>query len=273
MSWQTINKKIEEIFDLQQQLVAKIQSEELRIILNRNKKYGNIKSSKIRELKNALLEHQIRITPYQMIIFNKVKRLTANSFKEELYINIPQNIESANNYVNELKEKFELAIKSLELIIGLENLSFIENDAIDFSKSVYTRKTEIENNIYLEYVLHITPIKETEFINLINSKIKEFIKTLSVEEKQNLLLEIFTLSYDRNAFDYFNGSKVINILASKKNYTPTQYLLESSRYEIYKQLLDNMYKHLLKETKLEMIYEEFKIIFETEIYKQKVIKK
>ena len=113
MDWQVISTKVQEILDLQQQLIAKMQTEEIRMVLDRNNKYKDMTHPEISKLNNALLEHKIRVTAYQMIIFNKVNSLTAKAFKEALYVYMPKKLEEANDYVNELLEKFELAVKSL----------------------------------------------------------------------------------------------------------------------------------------------------------------
>ena len=272
MNWQLITEKVQEIFELQQRLIAKIQTEEIKMILDRNHKYKDMDSLKIKKLNNALLEHQISITPYQMIIFSKANVLTNNAFREALYAHMPKKLEVAINYVDELIEKFELALESLDIVIALERLSTVEYSEVDFSKSIYSHKVDVENNIYLECVPHVAKDKENEFRATVSSRIKEFKKSLSAEEKQNLLLEMFTLSYDRNAFDFINNLKIVNMLANKNRYTTEQYMAESTRYDIYITVLRDMDKHALMTMPLETIYEEFKPILEADLYK-KVIKK
>ncbi len=272
MNWELITEKVLEIFELQQQLISKMQKIEIKTMLDRNNKYKDMNSLKTKKLNNALLENQIRITPYQMIIFNKVNILTNSNFREALYAHMPKNLEEASNYINELIEKFELALNSLEIVIALEKLSTVEYSEVDFSKSIYSHKVDCENNIYLECVPNIARDGEQGFRNTVNSRIKEFKESLSPDEKQNLLLEMFTLSYDRNAFDFINGLNIVNTLSNNNKYTTEQYVAESTRYDIYKMVLIDMDKHALMISPLEKIYEEFKTILETDLYK-KVIKK
>lgn len=271
MDWQKIMDKTLEIAELQQELLLKSQDEIINQIVKRKEKYLDKGAIDIQSLNNAILEHQIVITPYQITILSKINDLSLNTDPQSIYINMPESYEDAKEYVANLKDKYQLAIKSFDLVMAIENISKTEyNFNYQFDKSIYAKKRNIENEIFLNFILNHKEINKEMLEILINNKIREFITSLSVDEKKQLLLESLTLSYDRNVFDFLDKQQLIIGLLSKEKSNLNDLVIA---YNYYKNFLNYLENHNLLKMSLSEICDEYKLIYETDIFNQKNIKK
>lgn len=271
MDWQKIMDQILEILELQQELLLKSQDDIINQITKRKEKYLDKGAINIRSLNNAILEHQIAITPYQITILSKLNELSLNVDPQSIYINLPESYLEAEKYVANLKDKYQQAIKSFDLVIAIENISKTEyNFSYQFDKSIYAKKRSIENQIFMNLMLNHREINKEKLEILINNKIREFNTSLSDDEKKQLLLESLTLSYDRNAFDFFNKQELIIGLLSKRKSNLANIVIA---YNYYKNFLFNLENHNLLKMSLSEICDEYKMIYETDIFNQKNIKK
>ena len=269
MDWQEIMEKAIEINELQQILSSKANSLIINKIIDRNNKYANNLILNLKTLNNGLLEHQVSITPYQIIILKKINEMSLDANSQSIYINLPETQEEAEKYILELENKYNLANKCFDLVINLESISTIENDSeYNYENSIYAKILEIKINIFIDIINNINKNRENveEHKKLIESNIKKL--NLSKEEKKKLYIETFTLSYDRNAFEYIYVQKKLlnhfNIIDSVKNL---------NKYFNYKNLLNTVMCIPFVEMSLQEIYDEFKIIYETDLVKQKINKK
>jgi len=269
MNWQEIMEQVLEINQLQDQVLIKSQSEIIKQIINKKQKYFNNKCVDLKSLNNAVLEHKLKLTPYQIIIIEKINSLSLNTNIKQIYINMPDSQEEAEKYVKQLKEKYQLAINCFNLIIDIEKISETEY-VFDypFENSIYAKRTDLENELFFYCMLNTNVKNQEKLILIISNKQKQFMNSLSKEENKKLLVESLALSYDRNVYDYFNGQS--NILKAARNTS-----IESAEviYNNYKNLLINLNNINLSKISLSKIYNHFKIIYETEFFNQKIKKK
>ena len=184
---------------------------------------------------------------------------------------MPESYEEAEKYVANLKDKYQLAIKSFDLVIDIESISKTEYTfSYQFDNSIYAKKRNIENEIFLNFILNHKEINKEMLEILINNKIREFITSLSVDEKKQLLLESLTLSYDRNVFDFLDKQQLIIGLLSKEKSNLDDLVIA---YNYYKNFLNYLENHNLLKMSLSEICDEYKLIYETDIFNQKNIKK
>lgn len=274
MDWQQIMEQILEINDLQQEVLLKSNNSVIRKIVERHNKYGNDTNFDKRTLNNAILEHQIDITLYQVVILKKINELKLDTSHHSIYINMPETEIEAEKYVTELKKKYELANKCFDLVIDIETLSNIEYESNSkFEDTEYASKIRFENDLFQNYILNIISIGKENIKSKIISKQQEFLNSLSLDQKKNLFLQLFTLSYDKNSFEYFNQDNLIIKIGKERNYNLPQIAALSSSYQDYRKLLTVLENERIEKQPLENTYDEFKIIYETEFFKQKVNKK
>lgn len=269
MNWQEIMDQVLEINELQEQVLLKSQNKIIKEIVKREQKYLANKHIDLTSLNNAVLEHKLQLTPYQVTILAKINNLSLTTNIQEIYINMPESLEEAEKYIIKIKEEYQLVINCFDLIMNIEKMTETEYDFnYPFKDSIYAKKVELENKLYFDCIIknNITNLDKLELI-IISSQ-KQFLSSLKESEKKQLMLETLVLSYERNAFDYFNGIKVIQKTASNCSMESAEEI-----YNIYLSLLLNLKIQILKNMSLNDIYDELKIIYETEFFKQKIKKK
>lgn len=275
LTWQEIMNQVVEINELLQQILVKSNNMIIKEITDRYSKYGNGLSLELRTLNNAVLEHQITITPYQIIILEKVNNLSLDTDMKKIYANIPTNQEEATKYVMGLKEKYNLANNCLDLVMNIERLTQIEYVPSEaFEKSEYAKKFNFEEEMFSEYIKSDKTKEQLEnFKNDIIIKQKEYIEKLPLDKKKDLLIQTLTLSYDRNAFVFINEASTIIKICNQNNYNELGSLAISSLHDKYKKLFNIIEMLRLTKMPLQEIYDEFNLIYETEFFKQKINKK
>lgn len=270
MNWQEIMEQVLEINELQQELLLKSQNPIIKKITDRKEKYLEQNNFNIKSLNNAILEHQIMITPYQITILIKINNLSLNTDSQSIYINMPESQEEATKYVMDLKAKYELAIKCFDLVMDIETLSRTEYIFdYPFESSIYSQKKNLEDEIFLKCILEHKPINLKMFENPIVNKLKSFLTSLSTEEKKKLFLESLTLSYDRNVFNYLHKEKTILEICFKKKDNLRSFDRLGIIYNLYHQFLVKLENRTLLRMSLSDVYNEFKVIYDTPILKQK----
>lgn len=266
MEWKQILDVVPEIIQLQEEIKLKLASPILKEIVNKRKKYSNLKN--LKSLNNAVLENQLKNTPYQMIILEKINTLLLPIDSQAIYMHMPKKQEEAEKYVIELKQRFVLGNACFDLIMDIERISEIEYKFTDpVENSTYAKMVELETKLFSKFVNN-----QTDSNNLtteIQKNKVEYVQSLSKEEKQSLLIEFLSLSYDRNQFDYFSGLKTI-IQNSPSESQITSY---EEAYNAYNRLILSINLKILMETPLQEVYNYFKLIYETDFFKQKLKKK
>lgn len=273
MNWQEIREQVLEINDLQQNLLIKSNNQVIKEIICRGKKYCNDINFNIKTLNNAVLEHQINLTSYQLIIIEKITELSLDTSNQIIFKNMLKTEEAAK-YIIELKEKYELANNCFNLIMDIEALSKVEYEATNkFETSEYAKKVKNENELFEKINDDFLNLDLEIYKNILINNQKEYINALNIDRKKNLLLQSLTLSYDRNAFEFFNEELLIEKLRRVNNYNINQSYLIRNFYHNYKNSLSLANKMIIINAPLQEIYNEFKIIYETDFFKQKIRKK
>lgn len=275
MDWQEIKNQMAEINDLIQQLSSKANNKVITEIINRYKKYCNDPSLELRTLNNAILEHQISITPYQIIILEKIMKLNLTTNIEKIYKNMPNTPEEAEKYIQDLKEKYILANNCSDLVINIEKLSKIEYQSTEpFEKSEYAKKFQLEEDMFYEYIKDKNVEQSTDILQTnIVDKLKQYLNKLSPEEKKNLLIQTLALSYDKNAYISLYKTELISKIWNENYYNELLFIDTVLIYNKYVELFRTIERLMLSQTELEDIYNEFKVIYETAYFKQKINKK
>lgn len=274
MKWQQIKEKALEINELQQAILAKSKNYLMNEIKIRNERYCNDKEINLRSLNNAILEHKIEITPYQIIIINKINALNLDLNYESIYENMPKTEELAGRYILELEKTYELINKSFDLIIDIEKLSEIEyKPDNDYENTEYANKVITGDRLFQDTYESLLSMSSVEFVNTFINEYKKYMDSLNLERKTELFLETFTLSYDKYSFEYFNEVSLIQKIGSKRNNKLKQLSLLSLMYSRHKNswLLAELVNY--ENISLQELYDNFKLIYNTEFFKQKINKK
>lgn len=269
MDWQEIMKEVLEITELQQEVVIKSQNQVIKEITARNKNYCNNPNFHIKSLNNAVLEQKITITPYQIMIIKKINELSLPANHNSIYINMPIKEPEAAKYVNNLKKQYELANNCLDLVMDIEKLSEIEYDPENgYENSEYAKRVKAGDKILQDLKNYFLSLTSKDYQNILIHEYKKYIGSLDTERKTNLLIETFTLSYNKNAFEYFNKEVLIQnmVLESHSNLRHLHTL--SGLYDKFRQSLILAEIMTLTEMPLEEIYNNFKLINEKEVFKQ-----
>ncbi len=264
MTWEDIFKQISEISDLQNSLMTKLDNPMLKTIMDRNKKYGN-QELDLKTLNNALLEHKIEITPYQIVIFRKLNELELPKTISLVYQQMPVDLENAKKYVLDLVEKYNLVINCADLVLMLEKLTEVEYPA-EFIENEYTKKVATENKIFIDYMKG--KLQSNEIETSLFKFYEQYANSLPENQMKELLLQTFCLSYSKNTFAFFNFFQVASQLS--KNLPQKRMLMGISNYQ---KIVKNCEIRFLNKMSLEQIYEKFKLIFETDLVKQNINKK
>lgn len=206
MNWNEVTNKLVEIESLQQLLKIKASDPKGKEIIARYHKYKDITEDGINSLKNAVLENQIRKTPFQCILLSVVINERIPLTMEEIYPSMSDNLEKTISYLNNLQKKYEDIIKIFDIVFKIEELSQTElTTTPDYENGVYIKVLNKYNEIFLKFYQK----DEKEFTLLIENTTKELMENLSETEKSKLLQEMIPLSYDRNAFTYIDEIKTV----------------------------------------------------------------
>lgn len=274
MEWQEIKNQAIEVLELHHDILAKYDNTVIAEIKNRNNNYCLNPDLDIRNLKNGALEHQVMITPYQIIIIKKVEDIIQQSQSEIKALTTKNNPEEAYKCVNELKQTFELTSKCLDLVINIEKLSKMEYEPQEgYENSEYANLIQKENSIFdkARQMVPITPYEEYE--QFLKKNLEEHLRGLSIEAKQNLFIETFTLSYSKNSYEWFAKEKLLLDMSNKNNYSVQQHHILEKLYIQYQKGLAGTKKLMLLNMPIQSLYDELKVIYDTDIFKQKIMKK
>ncbi len=264
MNWDEIFDQAAEIINLQFKLDEKINHSTIQKILFRNQKYC-VSEMDYKSLNNAVLEHQIDITPYQILILRKINELSLKLDTNSIYVNMPNDLEQAYNYIAQLKEDYLLAIHCFDLVIDLETLSTIEYQD-DFQNNEYTRKRQMEDKLFLGAL--DKKIEYSVLEEVIIGEHNKYLQSLSQEQKKELILQTFCLSYSRNVFSYFDIQKVaLNSASTKYDFEFVYNALFTFQKGIKACELLNMTR-----MNLSNLYGELRIIYDTDLLQQKIHK-
>lgn len=206
MNWNDVTNKLVEIESLQQLLKMKASDPKGKEIIARYHKYKDITEDGINSLKNAVLENQIRKTPFQCILLSVVINERIPRTMEEIYDSMSDDLEKTINYLNNLQKKYEDIIKIFDIVFKIEELSQTELTTVpDYENGVYIKVLNKYNAAFLEFLQQ--DVKESA--TLIKNTTKELMENLSKNERSKLLQETIPLSYDRNAFTYIDEIKTV----------------------------------------------------------------
>ena len=273
MNWQEIMEQIAEIDELQQDFSIKLNNPAILEIISRFEKYCNNKKLDLKSLNNAILEHKIMITPYQIIILEKIMSPIPDLNLQSIYANMSEKKEEVTKYVIELKKEYELANKSIDLVIDLETITSMEYEINnDFQNTEYAKKVGSQTDYFEKEWTNFPNIPAEMWKNTLIERLKKYLNELSRESKQDLFVETFALSYDRNLFEFLNKEKLMmRIIRTIKSNKLDIFSLEHI-YNKYRECLTQIEISLLNKMSLQEMYDEFKIIYETDFFKQKVNK-
>lgn len=267
MNWQKILEQIAEINDIYCEINAKLESDDITRIFERNDKYTKNQNIKIND---GIQDNQVNVLPYQMTMLHKVIEILKTKPLANMYSQIPTDLEEATNYISSFKKEGELLLNVINMVIDIEKLAQTEYRASNyFQDTEYAKKVYFENGLFLNYYLK-APLEQYEICSrIIKTKLDEYLEKLTLEQKQTLIIETLALSYDRNAFEHLNNYKLfrsMNLYPKPENPTYIKYLL-------FKECLINTELTSLYNKELSEIYNEFKVMYETEFLKEKVLKK
>ena len=190
MNWNDVTNKLVEIESLQQLLTIKISDSKNKEIIVRYNKYHDITKDSINKLNNAVLENQIRKTPFQFILLSVVMNEKIPLTMEEIYDSMSDNLETTISYLNNLQKKYEDMIKIFDIVFKIEELSQTELTTVpDYENGVYIKVLNKYNAAFLEFLQQ--DVKESA--SLIKNTTKELMENLSKNEKSKLLQEMIPL--------------------------------------------------------------------------------
>lgn len=205
MTWEEIYNLIIEIQQLTEEIKNKYNTPVIKDILTRYNKYYCVEVNfDINSLKDAVLETKIKNSVIQANILGKITSDPLNM--EEIYKNLPYDLNECQIYVTSLKEKYEATNDCIDLVLEIENLSEIEYEAEkDFKDTEYGKMVTYQNQLYEK------TLEKPELLNPIylSAALSHYFDNLTDCEKERLLLESMSLSYDRNCFDFLNRMTMI----------------------------------------------------------------
>lgn len=153
MNWNDVTNKLVEIESLQQLLTIKISDSKSKEIIARYNKYHDITKDSINKLNDAVLENQIRKTPFQFILLSAVMNERIPLTMEEIYDSMSDNLETTISYLNNLQKKYEDMIKIFDIVFKIEELSQIELTTVpDYENGVYIKVLNKYNAAFLEFL-------------------------------------------------------------------------------------------------------------------------
>lgn len=233
MTWNEIYDTVIEIQQLIEEIKIKYNSKAIREILDRYNKYYCVEINfNINSLKDAVLETKIKNSVIQSYIINKINPELLSI--EDIFSHLPCNLSECEQHVNSLKEKYEAVNNCIDLVLEIESLAEIEYETDkDFKDTEYGKMINYQNKLYEK------TLEKAELLNPIylSAPLTDYFNTLTDKEKETLLLESVSLSYNRNCFDVLN--KMIMIYNTQKTLiiNPEE---AKSYYKIYKGLVKSL---------------------------------
>lgn len=270
MDWKTIYDTIYEIQNLQEECQLKIKNPIITSISKRYLKYFDKEiSSNTNQLNNAVLENKIKNTKLQREILIKINDLLLPATIDDIYHNLSYDEKECSQYVNDIKQKFELANKCLDLVIELETLSETEYKSEEpFPESEYAKMISHQNQLYFS-ILDNPKLFNQPYIE---ENISNYYESLSLDKKQKLYLESLALSYERNVFNYLN---LIKMSYSSQNHFPNENIYGSAVvYKYYQKfVIDSIMYRYIYSKNISEVYQELNELHTSLIIKQNIKKK
>lgn len=232
MTWNEIYDTVIEIQQLIEEIQIKYNSETIRTIINRYNKYYCVEANFNINIKDAVLKNKIENSFLQAYILNKINPELLSI--EDIFSHLPCNLSECEQHVNSLKEKYEATNKCIDLVLEIEKLSEIEYEIDkDFKDTEYGKMINYQNKLYEK------TLEKAELLNPIylSAPLTDYFNTLTDKEKETLLLESVSLSYNRNCFDVLNKMTMIYKTQKTLIINPEE---AKSYYEIYKGLVKSI---------------------------------
>ena len=267
MNWPQIMKQIDENNIILYEITSKFECEDIENIFARDTEFKKNSNKKVR---NGIIENQLNVLPYQMIMLYKVMAFLKKKSTQDLYSQLSSNLEESANFVKQEKQELEVVLNILNLIIDIEKLAKTEYSAPNnFQDTEYAKKVYFENSLFKNYYLKASPDQYEVCNRIMKVKIDEYLENLPLEQKQTLIIESLALSYDRNAFEHLNvwklfGSMRINPQLEDKGH---------EEYLSFRKSLITIELTDFENKELSEIYDELKVIYESKFFKEKVLKK
>lgn len=279
MTWEEINNKILELNEQIQSFSEKRSSimELAKIIKARQQKLDN--NEDIKNLNNAVLENKMQVTPIQTLLLMKLNELSLSEDMNEIYINIPDSLEECGQFLDRTSKQYQFGENIITLVEKIEILSEIEysNDS-SFEETEYGKLIIFEDNILkkmmtnqnidLLIALNNTVLIKPLMTSTVNT-VKEYISTLPLEKKRELFLQTIQLSYNKNAFIFFQEGKTTYNIRNDIKIRSQLFIL----YNLYHQLLKNSLLEHYNNMPIEELLHDFDIEFINSIAKGQKNKK
>ena len=247
MTEQDIYERILDCQDLLDKIHEKEKVVVIKRIIDRYNKYSESnKPINISTINNAVLENKIKNITIQILLLKKINQMNLPSDYQEIYANLPDNIEEMKKYICNLSESLELVTNCHNLIIEMEMLfeTEYEVDYEEFKDSEYASIIYYYGNIY-EYMVKNNITK----LDYANNMINVYINNLTKAQKQALYYESLSLCYNRNVFDY------TNILVTCNRINNDKLLVDVKSYQVCRQLItSSILNKLFEEKSLSEIY-------------------
>lgn len=243
MTWEDITSLLIEIDNLQQSLMNKMQNPIIEKITYRNQKYGNSSNLQKRNLNNAILENQIRITPLQVTLLQRVNQEKLTVGRENIYKNMSDNLEKCANYLISQTTLYEKANQIFDIVLIMEDLAQEELKLeMEVKDCEYGKLKSYYNNQLI--ILLEGDIRDA--YDWIKNSFIAYLESLTEGQKNQLLIEYISLSYDRNAFDFFEQFKIMSKIASRNKIDSIDKI----------EMIYNYFFQLVQSTMLNLIYSQ-----------------
>lgn len=270
MEWEKIYNTLYEIQILLEECESKIKNPIITSISKRYiRYYDKEKGLDIRRLNNAVLENKIKNTKIQREILNKINELYLSANIQEIYNGLTYNEKECSSYVINLKTKYELVNKCLDLVLEIESLSETEYHIDEpFEKSEYAKMIAYQNQLYLSILDNFKLFNQP----YIEASISNYCKSLSLDKKQKIYLESLSLSYDRNTFDYFNLLKISCIFQNEL--TNMDKNKAAAVYQYYQSFITDIliYRYITSKN-ISEVYQSLSEVHNSNLVKQIIKKK
>ncbi|MDD6223993.1 MAG: hypothetical protein PUB18_03240 [bacterium] len=258
MTWTEIQDTLVEIEELQNRCLSQLYNPIIQEIINRHQiyhadlHYPNIKLAN----NDAVLENKIRIADIQIHLINKIDELKLSANMEEVTQNMPIEIKECEAYIKDVKRNYELANNLCNLILTIEKLAETEySPKQDFQTSEYAKMSNEQSKYYADILINNG--NETESLEKIETILKTNLSLLTTSQKQQLYIEMIALSYDRNAFQYF---QTVNTISPLSDITAIPIEVLELSYHIYTNSLTLSMINEYFKAPASKIYEDLKII-------------
>ncbi len=267
MTWNDIPELFIEIENLQCILNSKIMSPEIKNITKRGQKYCKDPRNTHKYLNNASLENLIKNTYLQVNLISRLKEENIPLKMNDIYSEVTDDLEYTYTYLTNKKHLLETVNEIFDIVLGIEIISEIEDTSTSFDSSTeYHKFAEFKDDIFIDTLLH----HQINIERYIQEKITNYFQTLDSTQKQKLLLESLHLSYDRNAYDYIESTKLYIKIMNNKNISVNNLYIVDILYQSYKLIFLGVINKYLESLPLSTIAKDFSCLTE---YQSKCLKK